>query len=223
MARRPTTPPSKGAPARPARSTGKTAAKAGSRVGSRAAEEGQQVASKAADEAQAVASTAQEKGQAVVGVAARQARQVKATAKEQADQVRGEVVDQAQTLAEEARSQLESQAHAQSRRLADALSGLGDEVLALAEGRPDEADMLLPYVSNAADAVYDVADRVYTLATDIDEQGLAAVLDDVQAFARRRPGAFLLGAAVVGFGVGRAVRASKGDDDGESAPMAGGR
>jgi len=181
------------------------------------------VASKAADEVQAVASTAQEKGQAVVGVAARQARQVGASAKEQADQVRGEVVDQAQTLAEEGRSQLEAQAKTQSRRLADTLSGLGDEVFALAEGRPDDADTLRPYVSDAAAAVYDAADRVYSLATDIDEQGLTAVLDDLQAFARRRPGAFLLGAAVIGFGVGRAVRASKGEDDGESTPMAGGR
>ncbi len=181
------------------------------------------MASKAADEAQAVASTAQEKGQAVVGVAARQARQVGATAKEQADQVRGEVVDQARTLGEEALSQLETQAKTQSRRLADTLSGLGDEVQALAEGRPDDADTLRPYVSDAATAVYDVADRVYSLATDIDEQGLTAVLDDLQAFARRRPGTFLLGAVAAGFGVGRAVRASKGDDDAESAPMAGGR
>ncbi len=225
MARRPTTPPRPGGLARPARSTGQAKAGAASRVGSSAAEESQQVASKAADEAQAVAAKAQEKGQAVVGVAARQARQVKATAKEQADQVRAEVVDQAQTLAEEARYQLESQAKAQSRRLADTLSGMGDEVLALAEGRPDDAETLRPYVSDAATAVYDAADRIYSLATDIDEQGLTAVLDDLQTFARRRPGVFLLGAAAMGFGVGRAVRASKGDDDpgDQPGPMAKGR
>jgi hypothetical protein len=33
------------------------------------------------------------------------------------------------------------------------------------------------------------------------------VLEDVQTFARRRPGVFLLGAAVLGFGVGRYVKA----------------
>ena len=223
MARRPTTPPSKGAPARPARSTGKTAAKAGSRVGSRAADEGQQVASKAAEEAQAVAATAQAKGQQVVGVAGRQAHQIKATAKEQADQVRGEVVDQAKTLAQEAQDQVAAQAHAQSRRLADTLSQLGDEAQALAEGRPDDAATLAPYVADAATAVYDMADRLYGMAQDIDEQGLTAVLDDLQAFARRRPGMFLLGAAAAGFGVGRAVRASKGGGDDESAPIVGGR
>jgi len=144
-------------------------------------------------------------------VAAGQARRVGATAKEQADQVRGEVVDQARSLGEEARSQLESQANAQARQLADTLSRLGDEATALAEGRPDDADTLRPYLSDAATAVYDAADRVYGLAQDIDERGLSGVLDDLSAFARRRPGAFLLGAAVAGFGVGRAVRASKGE------------
>jgi gas vesicle protein len=184
------------------------------------------VASKAADEAQAVASTAQAKGQQVVGVAARQARRVGATAKEQADQVRGEVVEQARSLGEEARSQIEAQATAQSRRLADTLSRVGDEVTALAEGRPDEAEILGSYVADAATAVYDAADRVYGLARDIDEQGLTAVIDDVAAFARRRPGAFLLGAAVAGFAVGRAVRVSKdegqGDEDGGVDTASGG-
>ena len=81
-----------------------------------------------------------------------------------------------------------------------------------------------PYVSNAADAVYDAADRLYSLASDIDSRGLSAVLDDLQAFARRRPGAFLVGAAVAGFGIGRAVRASSGDDSQASAaPAVGGR
>jgi len=180
------------------------------------------VASTAGDEAQAVASTAQEKGQQVVDVAARQARQVGATAREQAEQVRGEVVDQARSLGEEARSQIESQANAQTRRLADTLSRLGDEASALAEGRPDEADTLRPYLSDAATTVYDAADRVYGLARDIDEQGLSAVLEDLQAFARRRPGAFLLGAAVAGFGVGRAVRASRDEGSDESGVGGGG-
>ena len=226
MSRRPTTPP--GTPgralaARPARPPTKRAAQAGSRVGSRAADEGQQVASQAADEARAVASTAQAKGQQVASVATDQAREVGATAKEQGERVRGEVVEQGRTLAEEARGQLESQVYSQSRRLADTLSQLGDEVRALAEGRPDDADTVVPYVSNAADAVYDAADRLYGLASDLDEKGLTAVLDDVQAFARRRPGAFLLGAAAAGLAVGRAVRASKGESEDQSAPALGGR
>ena len=201
------------------------AAEQASDVASTAQDEGQRVASRAADEASDVASTAAEEGQQLVALASEQASELGSTVREQTARVRGEVVEQGKTLAEEARSQVESQAHAQSRQLADRLSRLGDEVRALAEGRPEEAETVRPYVTNAADAVYDAADRLYTLASDIDTRGLTGVLDDLQAFARRRPGAFLLGAAVVGFGVGRAVRTSSGEDGGDAgaAPALRGR
>ena len=219
MARRPRTPTAGGAAIRPARSTGPS----GSQVKDRAAAEGQRVASQAAEEAQDVAAVAQEKGQQVASVATDQAREVGATAKEQADRVKGEIVEQGRTLAEQARDQLESQAYSQSRQLADTLSRLGDEVRALTEGRPEDADTIVPYVSNAADAVYDAADRLYSLAEDINERGLGGVLEEVQAFARRRPGAFLVGAAVAGVGVGRAGRAAKGEAEEPPAPVAGRR
>ncbi len=214
MAKRPT-PARSARPARPAPSTSRSAARSGAEVGSRAAEEGQRVASGAADEAQAVASTAQDQGRQVARVAARQGREVRGTAKEQAERVRGEVIDQGRTVVAEARGQIEGQAHDQTRQVAERLARLGDEARALAEGRPEDAETVSPYVANAADALYDAADRVYSLASDIDERGLSGVLDDLQAFARRRPGAFLLGAAVAGFAVGRAVRASSADEGGE--------
>lgn len=219
MARRPGTPAPPSTAMGPARSTGPTATGPGSRVKDRTAAEGQRVAAQAADEAQEVASTAQEKGQQVATAATEEARQVGATVKNQAARVKGEVVEQGRTLAEEARSQLESQAQAQSRHLADVLSRLGDEIWALAEGRPEDADTFVPYVSRAADAVYEGADRLYILAEDIDEGGLPGVLDDVQAFARRRPGAFLLGAAVAGLAVGRAARAASSDQAEPPPPL----
>jgi len=225
MAQRRTTSAVTDTAVRSARSTSRTAAKSGSRVSSRAADEGQQVASAAAGEAQRVASTAQEKGQQVVSVASDQVSEVGSTVKDQASRVTGEVVEQGRSLADEALSQLEEQARAQTRRLADSLSKLGEEVHALAEGRPDEATTIRPYVSDAADAVYDAADRIYGLSSDIDQRGIGGVLEDLQSFARRRPGAFLVGAAIAGFGIGRAVRAnsSSDDDDGVagngSAPM----
>lgn len=223
MAKRPT-PGASPPPARAARSTARTAARSSSEVGSRAAEEGRRVASRAADEAQAVASTAQEQGKQVARAAARQGREVGATAREQVERVRGEVVEQGRTVVAEARAQVESQVHDQTRQLAERLARLGDEARALSEGRPQNADTLAPYVSNAADAMYDAADRLYGLASDIDERGLTGVLDDVQVFARRRPGAFLLGAALAGFGVGRVVRASSADDgDGAGPPALRGR
>lgn len=217
MANRPT-PPTRSAPAPAARGAARTAARSGSEVGSRAADEGRQVAYRAADEAQEVASTAQDQGRRVAGAATREVREVRDTASEQAERVRGEVVDQARTVAADAQAQVESQAHDQARMLADGLARLGEEARALSEGRPEEAETLAPYVSNAAEALYDAADRVYSLAADIDERGLGGVLQDVQAFARRRPGAFLVGAAVAGFGLGRAVRASSSDESGSNPP-----
>lgn len=223
MVRRPTMPPAKTGTTRPVRPSRQTAGRAGSRASTRAADEGQRVVSGAADEVQGVASTAQARGQQVVDVATDEARRVGVTAREQAERVRGEVVGQTRELAEEARSKLEDQAHAQSRRMADALSRLGDEVRALAEGRPDDAATVLPYLSDAANAVYDAADRLYGMAQDVEDQGLTGVLDDVAVFARRRPGAFLLGTAAAGLVVGRAVRASKGGGGNQPAPTAGER
>lgn len=219
---------------RSARAAGRTAARSGSRVGNQAASEGrrvasragdeaQQVASQAGDEAQQVASSAQQKAAEVGTLASRQAQRVKGTVVDQGSRVGEEVVEQGRTVVEEARAQVESQANIQSRRIADSLSQLGDEVRALAEGRPDDAETVKPYVANAADAVYEAADRLYGLATDIDTRGLTGVLDDLQGYARRRPAAFLVGAAFAGFGIGRAVRASSSDAQAQGSVASGRR
>ncbi|MEO7836696.1 MAG: hypothetical protein ABIS21_03515 [Acidimicrobiales bacterium] len=42
-----------------------------------------------------------------------------------------------------------------------------------------------------------------------------ALVGELRSFARQRPAAFLLGAAVAGFGVGRIVRVSGADDEPE--------
>ena len=221
MAQQQTSPEPVTSARRSTRATGRTAARSGSRVGNLAAGESRRVASRAGDEAQDVAATVQEKGQQLTGLASRQARRVRGTALDQGSRVSGEVVEQGRTVVAEARTQLQDQANTQSRRLADALSQLGDEVRALADGRPEQASTVRPYVSNAADAVYDAADRVYGLAQDIDTRGLTGVLDDVQSFARRRPAAFLVGAALAGFGIGRAVRASSSDGQDATAVTGG--
>lgn len=215
MAQQQTTTDPVGSARRSTRATGRAAARSGSRVKSVAAGESRRVASQAGDEAQDVAATAQEKGQQLAGLASRQAQRVKGTVVDQGSRVSGEVVEQGRTVVEEARTQVEDQANAQVRRLADNLSRLGDEIRALAEGRPEDAATVQGYATNAADAVYDGADRLYGLAQDIETRGLSGVLQDVQGFARRRPAAFLIGAAAAGFGIGRAVRASS--DDGTSA------
>ena len=170
-------------------------------------EAGRNVASGAAEEAQQVASSAAERGGALIQQATDNARQVAETVKTQASDVTTELLGSGRSLVDDARSRLQAEATALPERAAGSLRSLGEEVQALAEGRPDEAPTVSRYVWRAADGFYGAADRLHAMAEDMQERGVSAVLDDVQTFARRRPGMFLLGAAVVGFGVGRYVKA----------------
>ena len=204
--------------------TASRAAGSGRRVASASADSGRQVADRAADETSRVAGRAKDQGEqvartarrqssAVARVAADSARDVKGTVRAQAAQVRDELTTQGRTVVEEARTKVQDQSRTQARRAGESLSRLASEAHALAEGRPEEAETLRGYLTQGADRLMDAADRFYGLADEIDERGIEGVVSDLQRFARRRPGVFLLGAAVAGFGVGRAVRSAQDDDD----------
>ena len=172
----------------PTKERGKAAADTASR-------QGQQVATMVADE-----------GNRVMGVASRQAQEVKATVKDQASQLAQELSSQGRGLVAETKQQLQSQAHDQTQNLAQTLFRWGYETQALVDGRPEEAPMVRQYAQQCADKLNDVA-------SEIEERGVEGLIDEVAQFARRRPGAFLLGAAVVGFGGGRLLRGAKSQDD----------
>ena len=194
-------------------STSGSAAAAGRNVASSAAEQGQQVAATAAEQGQEVASAAADEGQQVAEAAVTQARDVAGTAREEAAQVSDELSEQARSLLEETKGQLQDQTETQVERLSETLRRFGAQGQALAEGRPSQAGPLPDYVREAAG-------RLEQLADDVDARGVEGLVEDLQSFARRRPGAFLLGAGVVGFGVGRLMRAksSDGDEAAASAP-----
>ena len=134
------------------------------------------------------ANAAGQQGQEAAERAASEASQVADTAKDQARQVKDEVATQARGLVDQAKSELRDQGRSQA-----------DQAEALAAGRVDEAGNVADYVRKAGDQVGRVADR-------LDQRGIDGVVDDVQAFARRRPGAFLLGCAAAGFVTGRLLR-----------------
>ena len=190
-----------------------TAKDQGQEVASAAKEHGQQVASTAKEQGQRVASTAKEQGQQVLRSTADQASEVVGTAKQQASEVAQQASVEARNLLEESRTRLEEQTAAGAQKLGQNLHRLGGEALALAEGRPDEAPTVQGYVKRAGETLLDAADRAYGISDDVQTRGIGGLLSDVQTFARRRPGAFLLGTAVVGVMAGRAVRNAKGDDD----------
>jgi vacuolar-type H+-ATPase subunit H len=174
---------------------------------------GRQVAGQASDEASNVASVAAERGGEIVRTAKEDAREIAGTVLARASEVTEQVTSQGRSLVEETRSQLQGQARAGTERIAGSLRQYGEQAQALAEGRPQDAPQLTEYAWKAADTCYGVADRVYALADDIEQRGFGGVLEDVQTFARRRPGAFLLGAVAVGFGIGRLVKANSEDED----------
>jgi hypothetical protein len=194
------------------------AAGEGRRVADDASAQAREVGTQAKEQARQVGTTAVERSTDVARTTARDVREVAATAREQALVVAGEVSDQTRSLLEETRSRLEAQTQEGFQRLGDSCRQLGGEARALAEGRPEDAPVLSDYAWRAADTLGGVADRLEQLAEEVESDGLPALLEELQSIARRRPGLFLLGAAVAGVGVGRLVRA--GRDDGDSEPEA---
>jgi arylsulfatase A-like enzyme len=148
-------------------------------------------------------------GQDTAARAASEASQATETAKEQARQVKDEVASQARGLVDQAKSELRDQGRSQADQVAHAIRRVSDQADALAAGRVDEAGNVADYVRRASDQVGRVADR-------LDQRGVDGVVNDVQDFARRRPGTFLLGCAAAGFVTGRLLRGgaagSRGSD-----------
>lgn len=172
-----------------------------------AARETKRVRSTATSQAKQVKGTAATQGKAVARTAERDVKQLAGTVRSQADQVKGELAGQARGMLEETRGQLESQADMQAGRLARALFQVGSQAVALSQGRPQEAGPLVDYAEQAAT-------WLDTCAAQIEDRGLEGLATDVVDFARRRPGMFLAGAAVLGFGVGRLVRSGAVSGDG---------
>lgn len=175
-------------------------------AGGSSKQRGKAAAATAGRQSQQVATTAADEGQRVVGVAGRQAQEVKEAVKDQAAQLAQELSSQGRGLVEETRQQLHSQADEQTQSLAQALFRWGYETQALVDGRPDEAPMVRQYAQQCAD-------KLNGVASEIEERGVEGLIDEVAQFARRRPGAFLLGAAVIGFGGGRLLRGAGTHDE----------
>jgi uncharacterized protein YjbJ (UPF0337 family) len=145
------------------------------------------------------------------GAAVQAAGDVKDTAKEQVQRVAGEATAQARSLAGQARDRMSEQARSQNDKLVSTIRQTADQ---LDEMRGDRDG------SPAATVVSRVADSGRQLADYLDRNGPEGVLQEVQDFARRRPGAFLAAALAAGFVVGRLGKGvAKADPDaGQAKP-----
>lgn len=149
--------------------------------------------------------SAKERAQQVAQEGKQAAGDVKDTAKEQTHRVVEEARTQARSLASDVRGRVGEQARSQNDRLVGSIRQTADQ---LDEMRGDRGD------TPAAAVVSRVAEGGRQFADYLDRNGPDGVLREVQAFARRRPGAFLATALAAGFVVGRLGKSvAKADGD----------
>ncbi|MFI7442292.1 hypothetical protein [Nonomuraea indica] len=133
------------------------------------------------------------------------AGQVAGTAMEQAQNVAGEARAQTQKVVGRLQDRLGEQAQRQSGRAANQIRLWADELAVMGDSaKPD---------SPLHGVVQQIAGRGRQAADYLENQGLAGVIQEVQEFARRRPGLFLAGMAAAGFLIGRAAKAVTGAQD----------
>ncbi len=141
-----------------------------------------------------------------------QAKDVLGTAKEEAASVVTEAKTQAKDLFAQTQRELTEQAHTQQQRLAGGLRSVSDELDTMAANSDG--------TGIAGDLVQQVSGRLSAAAAWLGDRDPGSVLTEVKRFARRKPGTFILAAAVAGIVVGRLTRAlaANASDDKDSTP-----
>lgn len=160
---------------------------------------GQPTTRVARDEAGEVGRTAADAGKQVAGTAAEQAANVAQEAKAQARDLVGE-----------ARSQVGNQARVGQEKATDGIRALGRELREMADGGQQSG--------TASEVARQAANRVDQVADWLGQREPGDLVNEVRTFARRRPGAFLVGAALAGVVVGRLTRGAVDSARTDSGP-----
>ena len=152
----------------------------------------------------------------VSGTAAAAASDVAGTAKEQVGAVAGEAASQVRGLLDQTRSQVAEQANGAHQKIGQTLNEFVSDLRDMARGSGSGS-------GPAAEIVQQVADRGQALADQVESMSPGEILQELRAFASRRPGAFLLGALAAGAVTGRLVRgasAASSSSSGSGRPVA---
>jgi ElaB/YqjD/DUF883 family membrane-anchored ribosome-binding protein len=152
-----------------------------------------------------------DKAGAVAAAVRDEARGVVRDARDEASNVASEATAQAHNVVDETRSALRTRARQGSDRAAGALDQLGMRLRALADGDVERAGDLGRYAQQASERFQAAADR-------LGSRGFDGLVEDVQSFARRRPGVFLAVAAGAGFAAGRLFRGARAAESSSSTP-----
>lgn len=161
--------------------------------------------------------TAKQEATAVKDTAADAGKHVADTAKGQAQNVVEETKSQASGLLEQVKGEANNQVGSQQQRLAGIVGSYSHELDSMASNSEDSGPL--------TDLVRQGADKGREFSDWLDKHEPRDLLAEVQSFARRRPAAFLIGAAVAGVAVGRLsrgfaaqVKDDKSQDGGDGAP-----
>ena len=147
-----------------------------------------------------------------VGQHAREAgSQVAQTAADQARQVVAETSRQARDLLGEAQGQARDQVSTQQQKAAQQLRTVADELHEMV-AKGGQSGL-------ATEVARQAADRAGRAASWLEQREPGDLLDSVRDFARRRPGAFLAGAAVAGLAAGRLTRGLAGGSGSRPEPQ----
>jgi hypothetical protein len=160
-------------------------------------------------------------GRQVAGDAAEGGKHVAQVAAGEASSVAREATDQARSLMDQASAQLSVHAADQKETLVSWLRALADELQSMAGATRSSSNGDGAQSSQAGVATGLAergADYAHRTASWLSDREPSAVLEEVGAFARRRPGTFLVIAAAAGVLAGRLTRglAAGTDDDGSA-------
>ena len=154
------------------------------------------MASEAKDQGRQVATSAKDQSQQALQSASMQTTEVGGATKKRASQKGAkEASARARNRLEEARSTREEHAASTAQWVAENLRRLGEQGVALANGRPQDAADIGDYVRQAADTLLEAAELVDALANDVGSRGIGGLVEDIGGVARRRPGLFVLATA----------------------------
>ena len=132
---------------------------------------------------------------------------------DQAKEVAGQTRQQAESLLQQGRQQLHDQAVFQQQKVALRLTTVADELRELAHNSGSDT---------VGELTRQGADQLHQFASWLHDREPSDLLEEVRLFARRRPGVFLLGAALAGVVAGRltgaGVATRQPDDDRSAAP-----
>ncbi|MCW3158612.1 hypothetical protein [Micropruina sonneratiae] len=158
--------------------------------------------------------TAKQEAGKVADTGVQAAKDVAGTVKDEASNVVAEATQQAKSLFATARDELSSQGGAQQQRLAAGLHSLSKELGGMASSSEQSGPL--------TDLAKQAAAKGGELAHWLETHEPADLLREVQAYARRRPVAFLALCGLAGVVAGRVARGATAANSGAGGPTTGG-